>query len=155
MRASVEKKIAAGRPGVVKTPGLSPLGFVMALPPILLILFFVGFPIVLALGFTLGFTGGLNSVVSTIGLNIHHADHWWGTLAAYGEVFTDARFLNDLVVTLLADQFRRGAVHGVGNRFVPEDERRLAAHPALWAGRCAALHPRGHRILGYCHLLFG
>ncbi|MEO6944115.1 MAG: ABC transporter permease subunit [Lacisediminihabitans sp.] len=73
----------------------------MALPPILLILVFVGFPIILALGFTLGFTGGLNSVVSSIGLNIHHATHWWGTLAAYAEVFSDIRFINDLVVTLL------------------------------------------------------
>ena len=50
------------------TPGRrSTLGFVMALPPVLLILFFVGFPVVLALGFSLGFNGGLNSVVATIG----------------------------------------------------------------------------------------
>ena len=87
--------------GVAKTPGLSPLGFFMALPPILLILFFIGFPIILALGFTLGFTGGLNSVVATIGLNVHKATQWWGTLAAYREVFTDGRFLTDLLITVL------------------------------------------------------
>ncbi len=87
-----------------KTPKVSSsstLGFVMALPPILLILFFVGFPVVLALGFTLGFTGGLNSVVSVIGLNVHKAEHWWGTLAAYVEVFTNQQFLTNLLVTIL------------------------------------------------------
>lgn len=99
--SSAGKSVRRGSSEVNKTSGLSPLGFVMALPPILLILFFVGFPIVLALGLTLGFTGGLNSVVSTIGLNVHDANHWWGTLAAYKEVFTDPRFLTDLEVTLL------------------------------------------------------
>ncbi|MDQ0757362.1 ABC transporter permease [Arthrobacter sp. B3I4] len=73
----------------------------MALPPILFILTFVGFPIVLALAFSLGFTGGLNSVVATIGLNVHEAENWWGTLAAYQDVFTNPMFLADLGVTLL------------------------------------------------------
>ncbi|MEO8829953.1 ABC transporter permease subunit [Lapillicoccus sp.] len=85
---------------VGKASGLSPLGFFMALPPILLILFFVGFPIALALAFTLGFTGGLNSVVSTIGLNVHEAAQWWGTLAAYQEVVTSSTFRADLLLTV-------------------------------------------------------
>ncbi len=87
--------------GPKKTSELSPLGFVMALPPILLILAFVGFPIVLALGFSLGFTGGLNSVVAAIGLNVHRAQHWWGTFEAYREVFGNPGFLADLVVTVV------------------------------------------------------
>jgi ABC-type spermidine/putrescine transport system permease subunit I len=80
---------------------LSPLGFVMALPPILMVLLFVGFPVVLALAFSLGFTGGLNSIVSMIGLNVHKADAWWGTFAAYQEVFSNPQFLADLGVTIL------------------------------------------------------
>ncbi|WP_308466045.1 ABC transporter permease [Rathayibacter soli] len=96
------RKRLAGKGAVVKrTSKLSPLGFVMALPPILLVVVFIGLPVILALGFTLGFTGGLNSVVSTIGLNVHQATHWWGTLAAYEEVFTSARFLADLLVTVV------------------------------------------------------
>lgn len=102
MSVSRTKTTRARSTGVRKrSSGLSPLGFVMALPPILLILFFIGFPIVLALGFTLGFTGGLNSVAATIGLNVHTAKNWWGTLAAYQDVFTNSRFLEDLLVTVL------------------------------------------------------
>lgn len=81
--------------------GNSWLGLVMALPPILLVTFFVGFPVLLALGFSLGFTGGLNSVAATIGLKVHEADAWWGTLGAYREVFTTSQFLTDLGVTLV------------------------------------------------------
>lgn len=73
----------------------------MALPPILLVVVFVGLPVVLALGFSLGFTGGLNSVVAEIGLNVHVADHWLGTLAAYRDVFANPQFLADLVTTIV------------------------------------------------------
>jgi ABC-type spermidine/putrescine transport system permease subunit I len=93
---------AAGKgPGARKTPRLSPLGFAMALPPILLVLLFVGVPVIAALAFSLGFTGGLNSIVSMIGLNVHKAGNWWGTFSAYQDVFTNAQFLSDLVVTIV------------------------------------------------------
>lgn len=95
------KSAAAGAIEVKKASTRSLRGFFMALPPIVLILAFVGFPIVLALAFSLGFTGGLNSVVASIGLNVHHADSWWGTVQAYREVLTSSNFLADLVVTLL------------------------------------------------------
>jgi ABC-type sugar transport system permease subunit len=77
------------------------LGFVMALPPIIFISVFVGFPILLAFGFSIGLVGGLNSTVALIGQGVHHAASWWGTLAAYQEVFSDARFLRDLLVTIV------------------------------------------------------
>jgi ABC-type spermidine/putrescine transport system permease subunit I len=73
----------------------------MALPPILLVLLFVGVPVIVALGFTLGFTGGLNEIVSLVGQNVHKADHWWGTLAAWTEVFGDAQFRQNLLVTVI------------------------------------------------------
>lgn len=84
-----------------RTSRLSPLGFAMALPPIILVLIFVGFPVVLAFAFSIGFTGGLNSIVAMIGLRVHHADNWWGTLAAYADVFSNAQFLQNLGVTVL------------------------------------------------------
>lgn len=74
-------------------------GFAMALPPILLILLFVGFPIVLAFAFSVGFTGGLNRTISVIGQNVHEAEHWWGTTEAYAEVLANPRIMGDLAVT--------------------------------------------------------
>ncbi len=95
------RRAGRGGLGARKASRLSPLGLVLALPPILLVLVFVGFPVVLALGFSLGFTGGLNSVVAMIGLKVHHAESWWGTLAAYQDVIADPQFRSDLAVTLL------------------------------------------------------
>ncbi|MDQ4489111.1 sugar ABC transporter permease [Sinomonas sp. ASV486] len=75
-------------------------GFVMALPPILLITLFIGFPIVLAFAFSLGFTGGLNRTIALIGQNVHEAQGG-PTFGAYGEMFTNPRFLGDLAVTVI------------------------------------------------------
>jgi ABC-type spermidine/putrescine transport system permease subunit I len=96
-----ERETLPQTPEVKRGSGRSTRGFFMALPPIVLILAFVGFPITLALAFSLGFTGGLNSVVSSIGLNVHEAENWWGTTEAYREVFTNPGFRADLVITLL------------------------------------------------------
>ncbi|MBF4636054.1 sugar ABC transporter permease [Agreia pratensis] len=72
----------------------------MALPPVVLLALFVGVPVVLAIGFSLGHTGGLNSTIASIGLNTREATSWWGTAQAYVDVFTDPRFTRDLGVTI-------------------------------------------------------
>jgi ABC-type spermidine/putrescine transport system permease subunit I len=72
----------------------------MALPPVVLLALFVGVPVVLAIGFSLGHTGGLNSTIASIGLNTREATSWWGTAQAYVDVFTDPRFTRDLGVTV-------------------------------------------------------
>ena len=72
----------------------------MALPPVILLALFVGVPAVLAIGFSLGHTGGLNSTIASIGLNTREATSWWGTAQAYVDVFTDPRFTRDLGVTV-------------------------------------------------------
>ena len=72
----------------------------MALPPVLLVVGFVGLPILVGFTFSLGFTGGPNRVVSLIGQQIHTKDQWWGTLAAYKDVIHDSRFAGDLATTL-------------------------------------------------------
>jgi ABC-type sugar transport system permease subunit len=77
------------------------VGFVMALPPIIFISVFVGFPILLAFGFSIGLVGGLNSTAALIGQGVHRATSWWGTPAAYQEMFTSPRFLLDLLVTVV------------------------------------------------------
>jgi ABC-type spermidine/putrescine transport system permease subunit I len=79
----------------------------MASPPILLVALFVGFPIVVALAYSLGHVGGLNSTVGAIGRDQHTVDTWWKmTGGAYTAVAQDQRFRRDLgatvVVTLLS-----------------------------------------------------
>ena len=92
----------AGRRGRVSTETRHrALGLGLALPPVVLLALFVGIPVVLGIGFSLGHTGGLNSTVASIGLNTHTATHWWGTVAAYADTFSDPRFVRDLVVTIL------------------------------------------------------
>lgn len=66
----------------------------------LLVLFFVGLPILIGLTFSLGFTTGPNRVISIIGQGIHNKSHWWGTLAAYSDIWHDSRFLGDLRLTI-------------------------------------------------------
>lgn len=77
---------------------LGPLA--MASPPVLLVLVFVGIPIVIGIGFTLGYTGGLNSIAALLAVNVYNATGWSPTVAAYAEVFADPRFRGDLVVTI-------------------------------------------------------
>ncbi len=75
-------------------------GFVLALPPVLVVTAFVGLPVLLALAFSVGFTGGLNEVVAAVGQNVHRADGAMPTFAAYGDVFVTPEFWDDLALTL-------------------------------------------------------
>ncbi|NUU06300.1 ABC transporter permease subunit [Leifsonia sp. C5G2] len=75
-------------------------GFLLALPPVVVIALFVGVPVVLALAFSVGFTGGLNSVIAAVGQNVHRADGVVPTFAAYGDVFATEAFWQDLALTL-------------------------------------------------------
>lgn len=77
------------------------VGLALALPPIVLLAIFVGIPVVLAIGFSLGHTGGLNDTIASIGIGTRHATSWWGTFQAYSDVFTDPRFVRDLGVTIV------------------------------------------------------
>lgn len=74
--------------------------FAMASPPVLFVLVFVGIPIVIGVAFTLGYTGGLNSVATILSVQVYSADGWRPTLAAYAAVFADPRFRGDLGVTV-------------------------------------------------------
>lgn len=96
-RAAPARRVRPAR-GVAGARAAAGLG--MALPPILLIALFIGFPIILAFAFSLGFTGGLNHTIAVIGQNVHEADGAVPTLGAYTETFTSPRFLGDLAVTV-------------------------------------------------------
>jgi len=81
------------------------IGFLMSLPPVLVLLCFVGAPILIAFAFSLGHTGGLNQIISLVGQEIYTKDAWWGTFDAYNSVFQDARFGPDLRTTLTVTIF--------------------------------------------------
>lgn len=97
---SVKPEVVAESFEAKSASKLSVLGFLMALPPMLLVICFIGLPIIIAFTFSLGFTSGPNRVVSIIGQEIHKKDHWWGTFSAYKDVFHDSRFAGDLRTTL-------------------------------------------------------
>ncbi len=97
---STKTDVVAEGLGAAKAPRLSVVGFLMALPPLLLVLFFVGLPVLIAFTFSLGFTTGPNRVLSMIGQEIHKKDQWWGTFSAYKDVIHDPRFAGDMRTTL-------------------------------------------------------
>lgn len=76
-------------------------GLLMASPPLLLVAAFTGFPIVLAVAYSLGHTGGLNHTTAAIAQHQFVKEHWWGTFGAYRQMLTNKRFLTDLSVTVM------------------------------------------------------
>ena len=85
----------------LKSAKPSTLGFFMALPPVLVIIFFVGVPIFIAFIFSIGYTGGPNRVISIIGQEIYPKNSWWGTADAYLAAFRDPRFIPDFTLTMV------------------------------------------------------
>ena len=102
---SEKSDVVIERLGANTAPRRSIIGFFMALPPLLVVFCFVGFPILVAFTFSLGFTSGLNRVLSIIGQEIHEKDNWWGTFRAYDSVFQDSRFSGNMQTTLLVTFF--------------------------------------------------
>ena len=77
-------------------------GLALASPPLLLVALFTGFPIVVAVAYSLGHTGGLNKTVSMIAKEQVTVDAWWKQdLGAYSKVLSSPRFRRDLRVTIL------------------------------------------------------
>lgn len=77
-------------------------GLALASPPLLLVALFIGFPIVVAVAYSLGHIGGLNATVASIARDQSTVDKWYEfTLGAYRQVFGEARFQRDLVVTVV------------------------------------------------------
>ncbi|MEP6797173.1 MAG: sugar ABC transporter permease, partial [Lapillicoccus sp.] len=77
-------------------------GLALASPPLILVAVFVGFPILVALAYSFGQIGGLNSTIGAIANEQSTVDAWYKiTFGAYRTVFADPRFRRDLVVTVL------------------------------------------------------
>ncbi|HEX7083761.1 MAG TPA: ABC transporter permease subunit [Gaiellaceae bacterium] len=74
-------------------------GLLMVLPPIGVIAVFIGFPLGAAIAYTLGKTGGPNSVVSLIAQRQHVAHHGV-TIDAYREMLSNPTVREDLWATV-------------------------------------------------------
>jgi ABC-type spermidine/putrescine transport system permease subunit I len=70
------------------------------MPPVVFLLVFVGIPVILAIGFALGMTGGLNSAAARIGQDVFTADRGI-TLQAFDKMFADHRFWRDVRATVI------------------------------------------------------
>jgi ABC-type spermidine/putrescine transport system permease subunit I len=76
------------------------IGLLMVLPPVGLVFFLVGFPIVVGVVYSLGHTGGFNSAISELAQHQVSVSGGPGTLAVYQQVVLDHQFLVDLAATL-------------------------------------------------------
>ncbi|KAB8195780.1 ABC transporter permease subunit [Nonomuraea phyllanthi] len=76
-------------------------GFLLALPPVLVIAFFIGLPVIAAIAYTFGYSGGINSVVAALAQKQHLVDGAAPTFDAYREVLGDSSFRTDLLVTVI------------------------------------------------------
>lgn len=81
-----------------KASGRSFFGFLLASPPVVILGVFIGFPVVAAILYTLGYAGGPNSVLA-----LFAQDQYLGfpTIRAYQAVFADSSFRSDLLVTVV------------------------------------------------------
>ncbi|MFJ8604866.1 ABC transporter permease [Streptomyces shenzhenensis] len=76
-------------------------GLLAIAPPVIVIALFIGLPMVSAVLYTLGDTGGLNSTIGSIAQHQHTPERGWLTLDAYREVFADESFRASLVATIV------------------------------------------------------
>lgn len=72
--------------------------FCVASLPVLVVIAFIGFPVVMAILYTLGYTGGTNSVLALIAQDQHTG---FPTFGAYASVFNDGSSMRNLVVTIV------------------------------------------------------
>ncbi|SDT17826.1 ABC transporter permease [Microlunatus soli] len=117
------------------------LGLALASPPIIVAAIFVGFPILVAIAYSLGHVGGLNQTIATIARGQHTVSSWYQqTLGAYRDVFTDPRFRKDLLVTVVITLISTLAVVvlawviAIYLRTSPEDQKLRSAVAKLVSG---------------------
>lgn len=75
------------------------LGWVMVSPPVLVVVVFVGIPVIAGILFALGYTGGANSMATTLSLSVLQNDGW-PTLNVFQKIFGDPAFVRNLWVTI-------------------------------------------------------
>lgn len=77
----------------------SAIALLFALLPVIFIVIFVGIPALMAIAFSLGYTGGPNATVTLLDQNPQTAEHGI-TFAVYQHLLSDQSFLSDLWATL-------------------------------------------------------
>ena len=72
----------------------------MASPPVLVVLVFVGVPVIIGIAYTFGYTGGFNAIATSLAVSVHNTTTGRPILAAYRGVFGSSAFRADLLVTV-------------------------------------------------------
>jgi len=93
--AAVDRSGTAGR--TAKRIGV---GWLMVSPPVLVVIVFVGIPIVTGILYTLGFTGGPNAMATLLSTSVLQ-NNGSPTFDVFSQVFADPLFRSDLWVTVL------------------------------------------------------
>lgn len=75
------------------------LGWLMVSPPVLVMVVFIGIPVVSGILFSLGYTGGANSMATTLSLSVLQ-NGGSPTFDVFGKIFADPAFVRDLWVTI-------------------------------------------------------
>lgn len=105
-----DTELLAVRP-VVRRPRWRRLrGLLQASPPVAIIALFIGFPVITAILYTLGYGGGPNSVMALIAQDQHLG---FPTLAAYQEVLGDHGYRGDLYATIIVTALSVALVLGI------------------------------------------
>jgi len=93
--ADVDRSGTAGR--TAKRIGV---GWLMVSPPVLVVIVFIGIPIVTGILYTLGFTGGPNAMATLLPTSVLQ-NNGSPTFDVFSNVFADPLFRSDLWVTVL------------------------------------------------------
>ncbi len=87
-----------GRRGWRPRSGWTPLA--MASPPVLVVLVFVGLPVLIGIAYTFGYTGGFNAIATSLAVSVRNTTSGWPILSAYRSVFSSPSFRADLLITI-------------------------------------------------------
>jgi len=106
-QAAVADPPVPDRPTVVDRSGTAgrtvkriAVGWFMASPPVLVVIVFVGIPIVTGILYTLGYTGGSNAMATLLSTSVLQ-NTGTPTFNVFSKVFADPLFRSDLWVTVL------------------------------------------------------
>lgn len=75
-------------------------GLLMVSPPVLVVLIFVGLPVLTGIAFALGYTGGPNEIASLLATSVRQ-NNGSPTLDVFVELFHDKQFVTNLLVTII------------------------------------------------------
>lgn len=94
------QEISTADPGGKQRRRTRAVGLLMSLPPVLVVIIFIGVPIATGFAFSLGQVGGLNQMATLLSTSVRSADGAI-TFDVFADIFADKQFLDSLWVTIV------------------------------------------------------